>query len=214
MRHIITILLVLLISAFIPLDSVYALACNIPGQASGNVLVTAACAFANTIDGPDNAGGSEGSSANTAQIRLNAGLLTVNGTQTIVTGTLTATESGSMFINTGATIKIGNGLWVSDTDADGWTNSLTTYYFATAAARRRKSLMRGNSVDACTSTYDTTNVCYSYSQSTYYSQTTYYSYSQSGYYSYSQSGYYSYSQGAYYSLTGYYHIFWPSFTPN
>lgn len=94
---------------------------------------------------------SETDTTNTAQLRINGGTLTVSNNATLRTGVLKP-NGGNVIVQNGGTIIIGGatgtGVWVADSDADGYAANFTTYT-ASAAGRRRLGLMKSKTVPDC-----------------------------------------------------------------
>jgi hypothetical protein len=191
----------------------------------GNVTVGTAIApatscfiSADTIEGVDTtAVSAETGGGNTAVLTIDKSVTLqsgVNGTTTLAVGSLSIVSGGSLITGSvNSAIKTGNGLWVTDADADGWAAAFATANraIATASGKRRLGHMKSDTtVDCLDSANSGSNTCYSYSQSAYYA----YAYSQGSYwrYSYSQSAYWRYSQGTYwrYAYSQGYYCFLPN----
>jgi hypothetical protein len=160
------------------------------------------------VEGPDECAVDEAATANTSTLTVSAAALTVTagtaGTTKLTTGSLVITGANASVTidDPAAEVDVGNGMWVTDGDADGYGLD-TTYYAATASGKRRLCLMReapGTTLDCNDAAYSDTNSCWSYA----YGQAWYYAYGQSWYYGYSQSWYYAYSQSTYYGQGWYY----------
>jgi hypothetical protein len=113
-----------------------------------DVVWSSVCTIAGgTIDGIDKAA-SEEDSTNTAVLTINpGGAITINATGTLVTGSLSF-SGGYVAIQETGSMKIGTGIWIPDTDSDGYA-VFTTIYDATASGRRRMSLMKDFMASDC-----------------------------------------------------------------
>lgn len=112
-----------------------------------------------TIEGADIAA-NEAAATNTATLTLSNTSITVNTNGEIVSGSIVLTGTSSIStLASGVKLKTGNGVWVTDTDADGWAANFTLYD-ATASGRRRLSLMRSaTTVDCNDNSYLLSNSC-------------------------------------------------------
>lgn len=168
----------------------------------GNQTISANCTIdANTIEGLDQAGGTETQTTNNAVLTINNNAtvtITAGTTQTttLIPGTIVLTGGGKITMaSTNTRIITNSPTWVGDRDADGWMAS-TSAFAATASARRRRGLMRASTQDCNDSAHNVANNCYGYGQGYY--QGYYYGYGQGYYYGYGQGYYYGYGQGYYY----------------
>lgn len=168
----------------------------------GAVSIAAPCTIdADSIEGVDSAQNSEASTTNdgelsiTAAVTINSG---VGGTTKLISGSISLGTGGSIAIgSTNVSIKIGNGVWLADGEADGWAGSWTLLD-ATAAAKRRLGLMRSDSTLDCNdAAYSEANTCYPAFYPAFYP----------GFY---PSFYPSFYPGFY---PGFYPSFYPSFSP-
>ncbi len=189
-------------------------ACNLNNTFKGNVTISANCTIdANTIEGLDQAQGTEGQTTNAAVLTVNnnATLTIAAGTTqttTVIPGTIVLTGGGRVSMaNSNTRILTNSPTWIGDRDADGYMASATAFA-STASARRRRGLMRDSTNDCNDVSYHMYNVCYAYGQGYYqayyygygqgYYQAYYYGYGQGYYYGYGQGYYYGYGQGYYY----------------
>lgn len=116
------------------------------GQTSS--LTSTTCAIpTNTLYVVDN-GTTENSTTNTAAFTITNSTLTIQSGSILNTGTITLGTGASVVLQ-GGSIALGP-RWVGgETDADGYTDNLTTLYTATAAGRRRISLMKSKTSTDC-----------------------------------------------------------------
>ncbi len=114
----------------------------------GSSLTGTTCAIpTNTLYVVDN-GTTENSTTNTAAFTVTNSTLTIQSGSILNTGTMTL-GTGATIVLQGGSIALGP-RWVGgETDADGYTDNLTTLYTATAAGRRRISLMKSKTTTDC-----------------------------------------------------------------
>jgi hypothetical protein len=99
------------------------------------------------------------STTNNAVFEAKSCVMTLNSTDTLVTGAVSLT-GGSIAIADGAQIKLSQPVWVIDADADGYSADGKLYYGDQPAGGRRKNLITTlNTADCSDSTYATDNVC-------------------------------------------------------
>jgi hypothetical protein len=126
---------------------VYGAACTLP--VSGDYTISSACDVAATgeVNGVDTASNQEASTTNTAILTIGSGVsITTLANSTLVVGSLVITDTAVINIGTGAQIKIGYPIYMTDADADGYPDDLT-FAEATASGKRRRSLAKGTTVD-------------------------------------------------------------------
>lgn len=122
---------------------------------------TTTCTISGT-DGVDNSSNSDTSTLNTASITLGiavSGLpasITINNGGKLIAGAINF-SGGNVAIQAGGTIEANSPVYVTDADDDGWAGNFTLYD-ASAAGRRRLSLMKSyTSADCNDAAYATTN---------------------------------------------------------
>jgi len=105
---------------------------------------TTTCTIAtDTIEGID-----EGTSANTASLTIGSGgAITINANAQLIAGSLSI-NGGTIAIQDTGTIKIGDPIYVTDSDSDGWAANFTLYNTA-ATGRRRLALMNDYTTTDC-----------------------------------------------------------------
>ncbi|KKS91961.1 MAG: hypothetical protein UW68_C0057G0004 [Candidatus Collierbacteria bacterium GW2011_GWB1_44_6] len=123
---------------------------------------TSVCTVAgNTVEGIDKAT-LETDTINTARLTLGSGgNITINSGGKLVVGSLN-NVGGTIAIQNSGIIKIGAPIYITDADSDGWPDNFdaTSFFDATAAGRRRLSLMQSyTAVDCGADSYNATNVC-------------------------------------------------------
>jgi len=106
----------------------------------------------------------------TSENSINAAVITISATVTLNSGVSgnTTFGGGSYTLGAGGSIAVGGSniqvkpgypIWVADTDADGFPNSLSTLYTSTASGRRRLGLMRTTTTDCNDNSFSLTNAC-------------------------------------------------------
>lgn len=128
----------------------------------GNTTITdSVCSIdTGTVEGADIAA-NESSTSNTSVLTLSNTTITINTNATLAVGSIEASGTTSSIVITasGASFMSGNGIWITDGDADGWAASFTLYT-ATASGKRRLGLMRSSTTADCgDAAYDTGNTC-------------------------------------------------------
>src|SRR3989344_1833903 len=143
----IVLLLGILSAARTPVEA----SCNLKSIGNAELSSSVCSIDAGTVEGADTAA-NEASTTNTATLTLTDSDITIADNATLAVGSVTvsADATSSIVITaSGASYVSGNGLWVDDSDADGWALSGFSLYAATASGRRRLGLMRSTSVNDC-----------------------------------------------------------------
>jgi hypothetical protein len=137
-----------LLSIFSLVNASHAIAtCPTNFESNGYTASTVCALASDTIYVIDN-GLTEGSTTNTATLAVNASTITVSTGSILNVGTITL-GGGTIALQGTGRIELGP-RWVGgETDADGYTDNLTTLYTATAAGRRRISLMKSKTTTDC-----------------------------------------------------------------
>ena len=138
------------ISAILFLSSVPKVLAACPsGFDTNGVTATTACAIPAGNPYIIDNGLTENSTTNTANLAVNTGAtITISTGSILNVGTITM-GGGSIALQGTGSIALGP-RWVGgETDADGYTDNLTTLYTATAAGRRRISLMKSKTTTDC-----------------------------------------------------------------
>ncbi len=102
--------------------SIYASDCS-NVNAGGDLSITTACMFAGDINGVDSGTGN----TNTAVLSVDmGGSLTIGASQILTMGQLSV-NNGNIIIFDGGSLAIGIPIWMTDTDNDGYPDSLTQF---------------------------------------------------------------------------------------
>lgn len=148
-------LLFALLIFFNTTKSTFAITCS-ARPTSGNATIDIACAFPNSIDGLDAGTGT----TNTAVLTLTTGgTLTVTANQTLAVGSISLAGGSIVTIGSGAQIKPNTPLYMTDSDADGYPDSISTQYITSATGRVRRSTIVAFTADCNDNMYSTSNVC-------------------------------------------------------
>jgi hypothetical protein len=125
---------------------------------------------ADTVEGIDTAETQEDSTVNSAVLTVgSSGAITINsgsgGTTKFIFGSMSVTTGGSVSIgSTSVNILVGNGIWVTDGDGDGWANGFdvaSDFFSATASGIRRFGhMLSDDTADCDDAAYSATNTCY------------------------------------------------------
>lgn len=129
---------------FFCLPEIIKAACPLPAIGDISFSTSDTCSISSTI-GADKSSG-ETSTINTAVVTLPSSTsITINNGGALALGSIVL-NGGSITIQAGGVINVGNPLYVADADTDGILDS-STYYTATASGRRRLGLMKSLSAD-------------------------------------------------------------------
>lgn len=110
---------------------------------------------AGTINGID-----KGTGANTAKLTLSGGAITINNTAQLIVGSLQLNSGSTVAVQAGGTIKVGDPIYVTDADADGWANNFTLYNTSASGRRRLSQLINYGTADCNdVNDYRLDNVC-------------------------------------------------------
>jgi len=101
---------------------------------------------------------------NSASLTVEHGVLNILDNETLVVGSLIMGVGGEVAIAEGATLKIGNALFVKDADSDGFAAESKVYYVATgtptpAGGKRLNTISTLASVDCNDASYNVSNSC-------------------------------------------------------
>lgn len=145
-------------------STVHAGTCTFAPDATGVANVSVDCNIPTDSSVYVDYAASESSTSNGSTVQVSSTMTISPGSATTTSlymGKLEIAAGGSVVIGSASQMKLGasTAYYLTDADADGWAANFT-YYTATAAGRRRASLMKSLTIPDCSdSAYNVTNVC-------------------------------------------------------